>query len=150
MAMNVPDNRLLILFVILGLFLTACGDGESWVDDHGYGPVEEPLELGEIDEVLAVEGKQIFDTHCNNCHGMNSSISGPALGRVTENRTPEFVVNYTLNPRENRQNHPVGQELSDQYSGVMADTGISKEEAITILEYLRYYAEFREEPEAGE
>jgi mono/diheme cytochrome c family protein len=136
------QQRLQTLFILLttAILLASCG-GDSWVDEHGYGPVTEPLELGEIDEEMAIRGEQIFDTYCESCHAMNASISGPALGRTLERRTPEFVMNYTLNPRENRQNHPVGRQLSDEYSGVMSDPGINEEQARAVLEYMRKYLE---------
>ena len=144
-------SRLIHLLASLLLFfsftLLSCGEGEEqWVEEHGYGPISEPLVFNGIDDDLAVEGKQIFDSYCAACHAMNASISGPALGRITERRTPEFVINYTLNPRENRQQHPIGQELADNYPGGMANTGIDEDQARAVLEYLRYYSEYREDP----
>lgn len=129
------------LFLILFLVLFACGNTEQWTEQHGYGPVTEPIELGDTDEDLALEGKEIFRTYCEACHAMNASISGPALGRVADRRSAEFVINYTLNPAENRQNHPVGQQLSDEYPAIMTNTGISREQARAVYEYLRYYSE---------
>ena len=141
---------LLIALLFILLTITACGFGDdSWTAEHGYGPITEPLELGEISEAKALEGRKIFATYCEACHTMNASISGPALGRTASRRTPEFIVNYTLNPRENSQNHPIGQELSDQYPGIMADTGISAEQALAVLEYMRFYSEYREEPDGA-
>ena len=141
--------RTITTFLFL-LTFTACGSGDdSWTAEHGYGPITELLEPGEISEAKALEGRQIFATYCEACHTMNAAISGPALGRTVSRRTPEFIVNYTLNPRENSENHPIGRELSDQYPGIMGDTGISEEQALAVLEYMRFYNEYREEP-AGE
>ncbi len=133
------------LFCFL-LFISCTGNGDSWTAEHGYGPVTETLELGEISESKALEGAQIFASYCAACHTMTASISGPALGRTVNHRTPEFIVNYTVEPRENRMNHPIGQELADQYPGIMTNTGVSVEEAIAVLEYMRFFAEFGEEP----
>ena len=136
------------LLLTTALLIAGCGNsGEEWTDDHGYGPITEPLELGEPDEQLALEGKQVFETYCEACHGMNTSISGPPLGDVAEKRTAEFVINYTLNPAENRRNHPIGQELSERYSASMNSTGISEEQARKVYEYLRFYSQ---EGEPGE
>ncbi|REL24485.1 cytochrome c [Rhodohalobacter sp. SW132] len=133
-----------ILFFML-LTFTACGESEPWEDRHGYGPVTSPVDKeDEPNSQLALEGKQIFETYCDACHGLNTSISGPALGSVADNRTAEFIINYTLNPAENRRNHPIGQELSDRYSASMTSTGISEEQARAVYEYLRYYAEYGE------
>jgi len=137
-----------LLSVIIIIGITACGNSdEQWVEEHGYGPITDKLELSEIDSDLALQGKQIFDSYCAACHALNSQISGPALRRVVDKRTPEFVINYTLNPRENSENHPIGQELSEQYSAMMFDTGIDEEEAIAVYEYMRYYNEHRADPE---
>lgn len=145
------NSSLRFIVILLTLLLFACEDSEEqWITEHGYGPITEELQFDEIDADFAYEGKQIFDTYCAACHSMNSQISGPALRQAVENRTPEFVINYTLNPRENSEKHPNGQELSEQYSAMMFDTGINKEEAIAIYEYMRYYNEFREEPEYSE
>jgi len=139
---------LIVTCMLLFLLFTACGDGEVWEDQHGYGPVTTPIEKSdEPDQQLAIEGKQVFETFCDSCHGLGSSISGPALGRVAENRTGEFFMNYTLNPAENRRNHPVGQELSERYSASMVSTGISEDQARAVYEYLRYYSKHGEPDE---
>lgn len=135
--------RLLLIATLL-LLITACGD--NWEEDHGYGPVTEPIELGEISVERAATGEQIFGTYCAACHAMESSISGPPLGDIADKRTAEYIINYTLNPRENRQNHPIGQQVADEYPGVMSDMGLSQEEARSVYEYLRYYAEHGEDP----
>ena len=134
----------LLLFSVLSLIITACGD--NWEEEHGYGPITKPIELGELNVERATEGEQIFGTYCAACHAMTSSISGPPLGDIADKRTAEYIINYTLNPRENRQNHPIGQQIADEYPGVMSDMGISEEEARTVYEYLRYYAEHGEDP----
>jgi len=141
------DRLTLVLLFIFSFVLFSCGNSsEQWVEEHGYGPISEPLDLEGIDSDLAREGRQIFVSYCEACHTMNAAISGPALGRITDRRTPEFVINYTLNPNENRQNHPIGQELAQNHSAAMPSTGINEEQARAVLEYLRYYSENREDP----
>lgn len=138
--MKIHFQKLSLLFFTATLVLTGCSsNGEEWTEDHGYGPITEPIDLDEPNEQLALKGKQIFETYCEACHGMNTSISGPALGDIAEKRTPEFVINYTLNPAENRRNNPIGQELSERYSASMTNTGISEEQARKVYEYLRFY-----------
>lgn len=130
------------------LLVTACSyNAGRWVEEHGYGPVTEKIETGEPDEELARQGRQAFDYYCSICHRMDSVLTGPPLGRVAGRRKPEFIVNYILNPRENRLNHPAGVRLGEQYSGIMAETGISEEQARAVYEYLRFYSENRENPE---
>jgi len=142
--------HLLFLAVFLLSILIACGNGDgdqrSWTDEHGFGPVDEPMETGELSTELASEGRTIFYTYCTACHAMESSISGPALRQVPANRTPEFIMNYILNPTENRENHPIGQQLGEQYTMIMVDMGLDRDQARAIYEYLRYYNEHGEDP----
>lgn len=138
--MKLYSQKFYLLFIIAILITIGCSNNaEEWTENHGYGPITESIALDELNEQLALEGKQIFETYCEACHGMNTSISGPALGDVADKRSAEFVINYTLNPAENRRNHPIGQELSERYSASMTPTGISEEQARKVYEYLRYY-----------
>lgn len=143
---------LLFLPAILLLLAAACGNGEgdqeAWIEEHGYGPVNEPVDIGELNAELASEGRTIFNTYCTACHAMDSSISGPALRPVAGSRTPEFIMNYILNPTENRENHPVGQQLGEQYTMRMVNMGLDTDQARAIYEYMRYYNEHREDPPA--
>ncbi len=122
---------------------SACGgeereDGLSEFEvEHGIGPVTERLDIGDLDLEMVNRGSDIFNRLCVACHQLDAGITGPALRNITEKRSPEFVMNYILNPREMTNRHPIGQELADQYPGVMAETGLTREQARDVLEYLR-------------
>ncbi len=138
---------LLFLFAIPVLFLNGCGsdgEGENELSEfelkHGVGPVDEPIEIIEINTELAAKGEQLFETRCTACHQLEVPITGPALANVANNREPAFIMNYILNPLEMRQRHPVAKELSQEYPGVMTDQGLDREQARAVVEFLTAYA----------
>lgn len=136
-------------FIILTL-LSACGNGEEdlseWELEHGIGPIIEPVELGELNVDRSTEGFNLFLSLCSGCHGVEGVIIGPALRPSIDRRTPEFIMNYIINPNENRERHPIGHELGEQYPTRMVNLSVTEAEARTLYEYLRYYNEIRENP----
>lgn len=145
-------NFLSIALLLTCTMFAACGNGEDenelseWVEEHGFGPVTEPVELGELDTDLAAQGLSLFMELCSSCHGVEGQIIGPALRPSVDRRTPEYMMNHMINPGENRDNHPIGRELAEHYPARMINLSITKEEARAIYEYLRYYNETRENP----
>lgn len=152
-------KRVLILAALL-LFSTACGNGDETAEragddaeaeltdfelQHGIGPIDEPLDLGEVQIERARAGAEYFDSRCSSCHRMEQRFVGPALGRVAENRSHEFVINFILNPEEMTQRHPVGQALLQEYMTTMPYQNVDEEQAAAILDFLRHYADTGED-----
>ncbi len=109
--------------------------------EHGIGPVTEPIEIGDIDPDLVTKGRNIYEMKCEMCHNYQGRMVGPELGNVMERRSPEFVMNFILNPSGMVREHPVGQELLREYMTAMPFQNVQKDEARAIVEYLRYYYE---------
>jgi mono/diheme cytochrome c family protein len=137
---------LTVLFMMA--WFSACGKSEEDADglseferNYGIGPVTERLDIGDLDMEMAQEGKRIFDTYCQACHQLDARITGPRLRNVANEREPEFIMNYILNPTENREKHPVGQKLDEEYAIQMISMGLSQEDTRKVLEYLRAAAE---------
>lgn len=42
----------------------------------------------------AEEGKNIFTTRCAGCHSINKNLTGPALARIDERRSIEWIINF--------------------------------------------------------
>lgn len=104
--------------------------------EHGVGPVDEVVTVGEIDMEKVELGKEIFRTKCSACHKMDQDYVGPPLGNVLEERTPTYVMNMILNPVEMTKKHPVAKKMLAQYMNQMTFQNVSKEEARAIVEYL--------------
>ena len=153
------SKRILLLLMIV-LIHTGCGNDENGersatTDDageltpfeleHGIGPVTERLDIGDLDVERARRGADIFDRRCTACHRMERRFVGPSLGDVTEVRSDEFIINFILNPEEMTNRHPVGQELLQDYMTIMPYQNVTKEQAIEIVDFLRYYTETGED-----
>lgn len=110
--------------------------------EHGIGPITERIELrDELDQELVTKGRNIYEMKCEMCHNMVGRMVGPELGNVLDRRSPEFVMNFILNPGKMANEHPVGQEMLREYMTVMPFQNVKEDEARAIVEYLRYYAE---------
>lgn len=150
----------ILLLAIMALVYTGCGNGEErepadtrdeapelteFELEHGIGPVTERLDIGDLNVERARRGADIFDRRCTACHRMGRRFVGPPVGEVTEARSPEFIINFILNPEEMTNRHPVGQALLQEYMTIMPYQNVSKEQAIEIVDFLRYYAETGED-----
>lgn len=105
-------------------------------EDKGVGPIKSVM-LGPIDKKLVEEGKSQFEQKCMSCHRLDSRLVGPALGDVTNKRSPEFIMNMILNSSEMTEKDSIARKLLDEYHIPMVVPGISKQEARAVLEYLR-------------
>jgi len=139
-------QRLLAL-CCMGLFLANCGGGKQEAEDEipdvdpmtnlGIGPVKS-LELGELDQTMADEGKKLYDAKCTACHNIKTKMIGPPQAGVLDRRTPEWVMNMIINPSEMIKKDPTARHLLKEYNNVpMTEQGVTEEEARKILEYFR-------------
>ncbi|MDZ7718850.1 MAG: cytochrome c [Balneolaceae bacterium] len=110
--------------------------------EHGIGPITERIEISnEIDQEMVMRGREIFEMKCIDCHSLEQDEVGPSLGDVVNRRSPEFIMNFMLNPGENVLNHPVGLDLLAEHNVEMPYRDVSEDEARAVYEFLRdYYA----------
>lgn len=145
---------ILSLFVVSLLFMISCGGSNSGNDssskevksekganndpnyDIGIGPIKS-ITLGEIDEVLAANGKELFKINCSACHKLKKRYIGPAILGVTEKRTPEWIMNMIMNPETMLAENDVAKALYAEYLAPMANQNINEKDARAILEYFR-------------
>jgi len=102
----------------------------------GIGPVTS-VELGEIDDALVEQGKELYKANCTACHKIGKRSVGPALKGVTERRSPEWIMNMILNPQEMVDKDPTAKALLAEYLAPMANQSLKEEEARAILEFFR-------------
>jgi putative heme-binding domain-containing protein len=93
--------------------------------------------MGPIEDGLAAQGKELFETRCKTCHKLDEEHIGPTLRNVTDRRDPVFIMNMILAPEEMIQKHPTGQELFAEYGTMMTNQNLSREQARALLEYFR-------------
>ncbi|HUL70472.1 MAG TPA: cytochrome c [Gemmatimonadales bacterium] len=105
---------------------------------NGIGPITEEVKVGPVDKALAAQGEKLFTAKgCTACHKIGEKYVGPALGGVTERRTPTYVMNMILNPVEMYEKHPVARGLLAEFMTQMPNLNLTKDEARAIMEYLR-------------
>ena len=148
----------LILLMVITLTMISCGGSDkskketpeaakqeeksevSSVDpmlNKGIGPISS-VTLGEIDQALVTQGEVVFKAKCTACHKISKKFVGPALKGVTQRRSPEWIMNMTLNPEEMIQKDPIAKRLLAEANGApMANQNITEEEARALLEYFR-------------
>lgn len=105
----------------------------------GVGPIQEPLNLPpSIDDALAQKGEQIFQAKCVACHKLDERFVGPPLRGVTRRRRPEWIMNMILNPEGMIREDPIARQMVQEYNGaIMANQGLTEEEARALLEFFR-------------
>ena len=107
--------------------------------DMGIGPIKE-VKLGAIDQNLVKKGQQLFETKCTICHSLDERKVGPPLRNVTQERTPEFIMNLLLNTATMENKDQIVEKLISEYHIPMPDQTLTEEQAREILEYLRQSA----------
>jgi mono/diheme cytochrome c family protein len=106
--------------------------------NKGVGPIKNLTLPAEIDQAMAVHGKEVYDKMCTACHRADKKFIGPAPKGILERRTPEWVMNMILNPDEMVQKDPLAKELLIEFNGSpMANQNLTEKEARAVLEYFR-------------
>ncbi|MDX1642497.1 MAG: cytochrome c, partial [Balneolaceae bacterium] len=144
--MNSAKLLLSILTITVLFILQACG-GESSNEnntaqnsqqetglsefelEHGIGPVNEVVELGELDSDLAAEGKEVFEAKCTACHRPNERYIGPPVDGMLDRRSPTYVMNMIMNPDEMTKKHPEAKKMLQEYLSPMPYQNVTVEEA---------------------
>jgi cytochrome c551/c552 len=109
----------------------------AYSDAKGVGPITE-YEMKPFDAALANRGQEIFNSMCIICHQIENKVIGPPMKGITKRRTPEWILNMTLNPERMVKEDELAKALLVHYNNIpMNNQGLSKEEAIAVLEYLR-------------
>lgn len=117
---------------------TETSESVSDMDNKGIGPISS-VDLGDgIDNQLAGRGKEVFGNLCTACHKFDKKFVGPAIGGVTERRSPEWIMNMIMNPEEMIKKDPIAKQLLiESNMAVMANQNVSEEDTRAILEYFR-------------
>jgi len=146
-----------VLVVLMSLFIGAglvgaCTQHEDKSDEETpsfaeaqkpkavYGKIQKVNIGATIDADMAHEGKEIFEVKCMACHKYDERYVGPALGKVTERRTPEYVMNMILDTETMIENDDTAKCLMQEYLMRMPNQDVNEKNAREILEHLRDHA----------
>ncbi|MCF8237304.1 MAG: c-type cytochrome [Saprospiraceae bacterium] len=148
-------KRFLLYLLPLGL-LTACGGGDETADNSDNSPAAQsmieddapadPKGIGEIKHVelnspldadLIAKGSAIYDLKCSACHKLTGMrVVGPGWKGVTDRRTPEWIMNMTLNVDVMLDEDPAAQALLKECLVRMPNQNLTEEDARSILEFM--------------
>ena len=88
---------------------------------------------------MALRGKELYNNACASCHRIKEKSVLLGLGGVLQKRSPQWVMNMILNPREMKRENVQAQAMDAEYDADMVNTNLTEDEARAIVEYLRTY-----------
>lgn len=123
------------LILVIGILIfSSCSKNID--DGKGIGPVNK-IDLGPINEELALKGRVIFTKKCMDCHSLDVKLKGPALRDVTKKRKAEWIMNMILNTEEMIKKDSTAKALFEQHIVKMEVKNVNEQDARSVLEYLR-------------
>lgn len=97
-----------------------------------------PLGLKAEDQVKL--GEETFNSKgCGACHSIGKGkISGPDLLGVTDRRDEEWLKKWLKNPDTMVFTDPVAKEMLKEYMVPMPNVGLTDEQVVYLIEYLKF------------
>jgi len=88
----------------------------------------------------ASKGEELFQSKgCVACHTIgDGKLSGPDLQGVTERREEEWLKKWIKSPDTMVFSDPIAKELLAEYMVPMPNQGLTDQEVIEIISYLKY------------
>jgi cytochrome c551/c552 len=147
-------KKTILFFVLIGLVIACGGDGgndktgpkekpKSMVEDE---PADDGKGIGEVKNValnsplkqdMVDYGKAIYELKCAACHKLSDKrVVGPGWKGVTAKRTPEWIMNMTLNVDVMLEKDAEARELLKQCLVRMPNQNLSETEARNVLEFM--------------
>lgn len=122
---------------------------EVYLPEHGPRELEDGgiREIPRDPELAALGGVIFEEKSCGECHSMDRDRRGPALGGVTEKRTPQWLAKMIMDPERMVRLDPVAKAQLSKFMCMMPDLGVTPEETRAVLAYLATYPESPESPE---
>ena len=106
--------------------------------DKGIGKFQNVELTHPLDEKMISQGKQVYDVKCASCHKLNDEkVVGPGWAKVTDRRTPEWIMNFITNVDEMIEKDPASQKMLEECLVRMPNQNLSDDDARAVLEFMR-------------
>ncbi|MCC6816983.1 MAG: cytochrome c [Saprospiraceae bacterium] len=146
-------NKIFLISFLCALFFWQCDKGVK--KDYKAVEVEEltknqpevhgtEIKEGEItfatplNSEWVTQGQNIYDLKCMACHKLtDEKLVGPGWKGVTKVRKPTWIMNMIINVDMMLESDPEAQKLLEQCLVRMPNQNVSKEEARSIIEFMR-------------
>lgn len=113
-------------------------DKEAYDAKRGVGRFTEVALGANLDKNMAAEGRKVYDIKCSSCHKLTDErLVGPGWAKVTERRTPVWIMNFMTNVEEMINKDPEAQAMLEICLVRMPNQNVSDTEARNILEFMR-------------
>ena len=91
-----------------------------------------------LDETMVAGGKNVYEVKCASCHKLTDErLVGPGFAKVTDRRTPEWIMNFVTNTDEMIEKDPAAQKLLEECLVRMPNQNLSEQDARSVLEFMR-------------
>lgn len=110
---------------------------EEAVSEKGVGEVKEVKLNDPLNTDMIASGKGIYELKCAACHKLSDKrVVGPGWAGITERRTPEWIMNMTLNVEEMLEKDPAAREMLKECLVKMPNQNLSRADARDVLEFM--------------
>lgn len=120
---------------------TTTGTTATTGDNEVHGDLIQPGDVQlstPLNADWVAQGKQIYDVKCQSCHKLDDTrVVGPGWKGITQKREPAWIMNMITNVDVMLEQDPEAQKLLEQCLVRMPNQNISKDEARSILEFMR-------------
>ena len=106
-------------------------------DPKGIGEVRHVVLNDPLDADMVHTGKGIYELKCAACHKLSDMrVVGPGWKGITTRRTPEWIMNMTLNVDEMIDKDPEAKKLLKTCLVRMPSQDLTYEDSRAVLEFM--------------
>ncbi|MBB1282964.1 cytochrome c [Flavisolibacter sp. BT320] len=106
--------------------------------DKGIGKFQNVELTHPLDESMVATGKNVYEVKCASCHKLTEErLVGPGFAKVTDRRTPEWIMNFVTNTEEMIDKDPAAQKMLEECLVRMPNQSLSDADARGVLEFMR-------------
>lgn len=113
------------------------GNADNQASSKGIGEVKHVDLNDPLNPDMVSQGEAIYQLKCAACHKLTDQrVVGPGWKGITSKRTPEWIMNMTLNVDVMLAEDPAAQELLKQCLVRMPNQNLSMDDARDVLEFM--------------